>query len=108
MTFSVNFTRDCIFIERQSYPLDDFKSFLIKRYPILVQQCFIRAIHKPGIQRTSTIVRCGQFVRIETDIYHNGRTVFTYDWKEIFRRAATSVLPLHDFVLLKHGGSALP
>lgn len=82
MRLTLNFTDGTVTIERHPYSLDQLKEFLIAHYPELVSKFVICAI------------RSGTY----------GGIAFTYDWKEIIRRAHVTVLPIHHF--LTHNPSA--
>lgn len=88
-------------IKRQEYLINDLKSFLIKRYPSLVAKFYVKGIHQCGqsIERKSK--REGSKLYVETLIHRNGKTIITYDWTEIFRRAQRTVLPLEEFITYK-------
>lgn len=97
MRLSIQYDKDMVCIDRHCYQLDELRNFLIQHYPQLVQQFFIKAVHRPGHYMREIVTRNGPKIRIQREINHHGHTVFVYDWLEIFRRAERTVLPIRDF-----------
>lgn len=76
MKLTLNFADGVVNIDRHPYDLDKLKRFLIAHYPELVSRFVVCAIRSRSY----------------------GGVAFTYDWKEIIRRAHATVLPIHHFL----------
>lgn len=88
MKVVLHHSSDMVLIENRLYDLDDLKRFLINHYPALVIQCYVKAITKSH--------------------HRYPRTVFTYDWNDIIKRAGNAVLPIHDFLIHNKAGRRYP
>lgn len=101
MKLTINYTTDTVSINRSVYLLDDLKYFLLHRYPHLVQRFVIRAIETPPTFQYTRGYHNGELKTISR-VIKRGNVYFTYDWKEIFRRAQFAVLPIYQFIQHTH------